>query len=208
MLFRSGATHAGNYDLTYLRCIPNMVVMAASDENECRQMLTTGFRYPGPAAVRYPRGVGIGAAVDASLAPLPMGKGELKRKGRQVAILAFGTMLAPSMGAAELLNASVANMRFIKPLDAALVAELAATHELIVTVEEGCIMGGAGSAVAEALAAAGIVKPLLQLGLPDKFIDHGDAQQLLAQCGLDAAGIAASIRQRSHAEEPRLVVNN
>ncbi len=203
-----GATHAGNYDLAYLRCIPNMVVMAASDENECRQMLTTGFRYPGPAAVRYPRGVGIGAAVDASLAPLPMGKGELKRKGRQVAILAFGTMLAPSMGAAELLNASVANMRFIKPLDAALVAELAATHELIVTVEEGCIMGGAGSAVAEALAAAGIVKPLLQLGLPDKFIDHGDAQQLLAQCGLDAAGIAASIRQRSHAEEPRLVVNN
>ncbi len=203
-----GATHAGNYDLAYLRCIPNMVVMAASDENECRQMLTTGFRYPGPAAIRYPRGVGIGAAVDTSLTPLPMGKGEVRRKGRQVAILAFGTMLAPSLGAAESLNATVANMRFIKPLDVALVAELAATHDLIVTVEEGCIMGGAGSAVAEAMAAAGIVKPLLQLGLPDKFIDHGDAQQLLAQCGLDAAGIAASIRQRIHAQEPRLVVNN
>ncbi|MEY4208397.1 MAG: hypothetical protein RLZZ20_1549 [Pseudomonadota bacterium] len=203
-----GATHAGNYDIAFLRCIPNMVVMAASDENECRQMLTTGFRYRGPAAVRYPRGAGIGAAVDSSLTPLPMGKGEIRRKGRQVAILAFGTMVAPALGAGETLNATVANMRFIKPLDAALVAELAATHELIVTVEEGCIMGGAGSAVAEALAAAGIVKPLLQLGLPDKFIDHGDAQQLLAQCGLDAAGIAASIRQRIHAQEPRLVVNS
>ena len=203
-----GATHAGNYDLAFLRCIPNMVVMAASDENECRQMLTTGFRYPGPAAIRYPRGAGIGAAVDTSLTPLPMGKGEVRRKGRQVAILAFGTMLAPALGAAETLNATVANMRFIKPLDAALVAELAATHELIVTVEEGCIMGGAGSAVAEAMAAAGIVKPLLQVGLPDKFIDHGDAQQLLAQCGLDAAGIAASIRQRIHSQDPRLVVNN
>ena len=203
-----GATHAGNYDLAFLRCIPNMVVMAASDENECRQMLTTGFRYPGPAAIRYPRGAGIGAAVDTSLTPLPMGKGEVRRKGRQVAILAFGTMVAPALGAAETLNATVANMRFIKPLDVALVAELAATHELIVTVEEGCIMGGAGSAVAEAMAAGGIVKPLLQLGLPDKFIDHGDAQQLLAQCGLDAAGIAASIRQRIHAQEPRLVVNN
>ena len=203
-----GATHAGNYDIAFLRCIPNMVVMAASDENECRQMLTTGFRYRGPAAVRYPRGAGIGAAVDSSLTPLPMGKGEIRRKGRQVAILAFGTMVAPALGAGEALNATVANMRFIKPLDAALVAELAATHELIVTVEEGCIMGGAGSAVAEAMAAAGIVKPLLQLGLPDKFIDHGDAQQLLAQCGLDAAGIATSIRQRIHAQEPRLVVNS
>ncbi len=203
-----GATHAGNYDLAFLRCIPNMVVMAASDENECRQMMTTGFRYPGPAAIRYPRGAGIGAAVDTSLTPLPMGKGEIRRKGRQVAIMSFGTMLAPALGAAETLNATVANMRFIKPLDVALVAELAATHDLIVTVEEGCIMGGAGSAVAEAMAAAGIVKPLLQLGLPDKFIDHGDAQQLLAQCGLDAAGIAASIRQRIHAHEPRLVVNN
>ena len=203
-----GATHAGNYDLAFLRCIPNLVVMAASDENECRQMLSTAFRYPGPAAVRYPRGAGIGAAVDATLEGLPMGKGEVRRKGQEVAILAFGTMLAPALKAGDALDATVANMRFIKPLDAQLLAELAASHALIVTVEEACVMGGAGSAVAEALAAAGLVKPLLQLGLPDKFIDHGDAQQLLAQCGLDAEGIAASIRQRMAKGEPRLVVNN
>jgi 1-deoxy-D-xylulose-5-phosphate synthase len=203
-----GATHAGNYDLAFLRCIPNMVVLAASDENECRQMLSTAYQYPGPAAVRYPRGAGIGAAVDTSLDTIPLGKGELRRSGKQVAILAFGTMVAPALKAGEELNATVANMRFVKPLDAALVLELAASHDLLVTVEEGCIMGGAGSAVAEALAAAGVVKPLLQLGLPDKFIDHGDAPQLLAQCGLDAAGIAASIRQRLGKKEPRLVVNN
>jgi 1-deoxy-D-xylulose-5-phosphate synthase len=203
-----GATHAGNYDMAFLRCIPNMVVMAASDENECRKMLTTAYQYPGPAAVRYPRGAGIGAAVDAGLDTIPLGKGELRRSGKQVAILAFGTMVAPALKAAEELNATVANMRFIKPLDSALVLELAASHDLLVTVEEGCIMGGAGSAVAEALAAAGVVRPLLQLGLPDKFIDHGDAPQLLAQCGLDAAGIAASVRQRLGKTEPRLVVNN
>jgi 1-deoxy-D-xylulose-5-phosphate synthase len=203
-----GATHAGNYDLAFLRCIPNMVVLAASDENECRHMLSTAYQYPGPAAVRYPRGAGIGAAVDTSLDTIPLGKGELRRNGKQVAILAFGTMVAPALKAGEELNATVANMRFVKPLDAALVLELAASHDLLVTVEEGCIMGGAGSAVAEALAAAGVVKPLLQLGLPDKFIDHGDAPQLLAQCGLDAAGIAASIRQRLGKKEPRLVVNN
>ena len=203
-----GATHAGNYDLAFLRCIPNMVVLAASDENECRRMLSTAYHYPGPAAVRYPRGAGIGAAVDASLDTIPLGKGELRRSGKAVAILAFGTMVAPALKAGEELNATVANMRFVKPLDAALVLELAASHDLLVTVEEGCIMGGAGSAVAEALAAAGVVKPLLQLGLPDKFIDHGDAPQLLAQCGLDAAGIAASIRQRLGKKEPRLVVNS
>jgi 1-deoxy-D-xylulose-5-phosphate synthase len=203
-----GATHAGNYDLAFLRCIPNMVVLAASDENECRKMLSTAYQYPGPAAVRYPRGAGIGAAVDTSLDTIPLGKGELRRSGKQVAILAFGTMVAPALKAGEELNATVANMRFVKPLDAALVLELAASHDLLVTVEEGCIMGGAGSAVAEALAAAGVVKPLLQLGLPDKFIDHGDAPQLLAQCGLDAAGIAASIKQRLGKKEPRLVVNN
>jgi len=203
-----GATHAGNYDLAFLRCIPNMVVLAASDENECRQMLSTAYQYPGPAAVRYPRGAGIGAAVDASLDTIPLGKGELRRNGKQVAILAFGTMVAPALKAGEELNATVANMRFVKPLDAALVLELAASHDLLVTVEEGCIMGGAGSAVAEAMAAAGVVKPLLQLGLPDKFIDHGDAPQLLAQCGLDAAGIVASIKQRLGKKEPRLVVNN
>ncbi len=203
-----GATHAGNYDLAFLRCIPNMVVMAPSDESECRKMLTTGWRHPGPAAIRYPRGAGIGADTGDALEAIEIGKGLMRRQGRGVAILAFGTMVAPALGAAGELDATVADMRFVKPLDAALVAELAATHDLLVTVEEGCVMGGAGSAVAEALAAAGIVRPLLQLGLPDKFVDHGDAQQLLSQCGLDAKGIAGAIRQRTGAQEPRLVVNN
>jgi 1-deoxy-D-xylulose-5-phosphate synthase len=202
-----GATHAGNYDMAYLRCIPNMVVMAASDENECRQMLTTAYQYKGPAAVRYPRGAGTGAAIDPALTVLPLGKGEIKRQGRNVAILAFGSLLAPSIAAGELLDATVVNMRFIKPLDVELVLELAASHDALVTVEEGCIMGGAGAAVAEALAAAGCVKPLLNLGLPDRFIDHGDANLLLAQCGLNAEGIAASIRQRFDKDQPRLVVN-
>jgi 1-deoxy-D-xylulose-5-phosphate synthase len=203
-----GATHAGNYDMAFLRCIPNMVIMAASDENECRQMLTTAYRYEGPAAVRYPRGAGIGATIEKELTTIEMGKGLVKRKGVSVAILAFGSMVAPSMAAGVELNATVANMRFVKPLDAALVAQLAADHDYLVTVEEGAIMGGAGSAVAEALAAAGIVKPLLMLGLPDVFIDHGDPAALLAGVGLDAKGIAASIRQRFGASEPRLVVNN
>ena len=203
-----GATHAGNYDMAFLRCIPNMVVMAASDENECRKMLTTAYQYPGPAAVRYPRGAGIGAVIETELSSIEMGKGEIRRQGKGVAILAFGTMLAPSLQAAETLNATVANMRFIKPLDTALVAELAASHDLLVTIEEGSIMGGAGSAVTEALSAAGIVKPILQLGLPDKFIDHGDATQLLAQCGLDAAGITASVNQRLNTPELRLVANS
>ena len=203
-----GATHAGNYDIAFLRCIPNMVVMTPSDENECRKMLTTAYEYPGPASVRYPRGAGTGASVEAVLTPIAMGKGLVRRQGKQVAILAFGSMLAPALKAAEALNATVADMRFVKPLDAELVAQLAASHELLVTIEEASVMGGAGSAVAEALAAAGTVKPLLQLGLPDKFIDHGDAQQLLAQCGLDAEGIATSIRQRLVKQEPRLVVNS
>jgi 1-deoxy-D-xylulose-5-phosphate synthase len=203
-----GATHAGNYDMAFLRCIPNMVVMAASDENECRQMLSTAYQYPGPAAVRYPRGAGVGATVGTDLDTIPLGKGELRRSGKRVAILAFGTMLAPALKAAEELDATVANMRFVKPLDTALVLELAASHDLLVTVEEGCIMGGAGSAVGEALAAAGVVVPLMQLGLPDRFIDHGDAPQLLGACGLDAAGIVASVRQRLGKTEPRLVVSN
>jgi 1-deoxy-D-xylulose-5-phosphate synthase len=202
-----GATHAGNYDMAYLRCIPNMVVMAASDENECRQMLSTAYRYNGPAAVRYPRGAGIGAAIAPELSTLPLGKGEIRRQGQSVAILAFGSMLAPSLAAGEMLDATVVNMRFIKPLDIDLVLELARTHDALVTVEEGSIMGGAGAAVAEALAAAGCVKPLLNLGLPDRFIDHGDVSQLLAQCGLNAEGIAASIRQRFGKDQPRLVVN-
>ncbi|WP_374358657.1 1-deoxy-D-xylulose-5-phosphate synthase [Pseudoduganella danionis] len=203
-----GATHAGNYDLAYLRCIPNMVVMAPSDENECRQMLTTGYHYAGPAAIRYPRGAGIGAAVEKELTSLEIGKGEIKRRGQKIAILAFGSMVAPAMAAGEALDATVANMRFVKPLDVELVRQLAAEHDYLVTVEEGCIMGGAGAAVAEALAAEGIVKPLQMLGLPDQFIDHGDPAKLLASVGLDGAGITASIRQRSAAVEPRLVVNN
>jgi 1-deoxy-D-xylulose-5-phosphate synthase len=205
-----GATHAGNYDLAYLRCIPNMVIMAASDENECRQMLTTGYRYPGPAAIRYPRGAGIGAAIEQELTTIALGKGEIKRQGEKIAILAFGSMVAPAVTAGVTLGATVANMRFVKPLDVELVRQLAASHDYLVTVEEGAIMGGAGAAVAEALAAEGIVKPLLMLGLPDKFIDHGDPVKLLASVGLDAGGITASIKQRfdSSGDEPRLVVNN
>ena len=203
-----GATHAGNYDIAFLRCIPNMVVMAASDENECRRMLSTAFQYNGPAAVRYPRGAGIGAAVEKDLQAIPLGKGEVRRQGNRIAILAFGTMVAPSLTAGDELNATVANMRFVKPIDVELVKQLAITHDVLVTVEEGSVMGGAGAAVSEALAEAGIVKPILHLGLPDKFIDHGDVAQLLAMCGLDAKGIEASIRKRFDKGEPRLVVNN
>ena len=203
-----GATHAGNYDIAYLRCIPNMVVMAPSDENECRKMLTTAYRFNGPAAVRYPRGAGVGAVIDPALDVLDIGKGVVRREGKGVAILAFGSMVAPSLGAAEDLNATVADMRFVKPLDVELVKQLARDHDYLVTVEEGCTMGGAGSAVAEALAEAGVVKPLLILGLPDRFIDHGDPAALLASVGLDAHGIAASIRERFGVGEPRLVVNN
>ncbi|WP_423708952.1 1-deoxy-D-xylulose-5-phosphate synthase [Undibacterium sp. WLX3042] len=191
-----GATHAGNYDIAYLRCIPNMVVMAASDENECRQMLTTGYNYPGPAAIRYPRGTGIGVKPETELNSLIIGKGEVRREGNKIAILAFGSMLQPSLHAADILDATVANMRFIKPLDVELLKTLADSHDVLVTVEEGCKMGGAGSAVAEALAEAGICKPLLILGLPDKFIDHGDPALLLSQCGLDSKGIVQAIRER------------
>ncbi|HEV7816698.1 MAG TPA: 1-deoxy-D-xylulose-5-phosphate synthase [Janthinobacterium sp.] len=203
-----GATHAGNYDMAYLRCIPNMVVMAASDENECRQMLTTGYQYDGPAAIRYPRGAGIGKPAAKALTALEIGKGEISRQGQKIAILAFGSMVAPSVAAGEQLDATVANMRFVKPLDVDLLKRLAEEHDYLVTVEEGAIMGGAGAAVAEALAAEGILKPLLMLGLPDKFIDHGDPALLLKSVGLDSAGICVSIRQRFAAAEPRLVVNN
>lgn len=191
-----GATHAGNYDLAYLRCIPNMVVMAASDENECRQMLTTAYQYNGPAAVRYPRGAGIGAVVEKNLTALPMGVAEEKRAGEGIAIFAFGSMVQPSLKAAEKLNATVINMRFVKPLDLAMIKSIAASHSMLVTIEEGCIMGGAGSAIAEALAAEGISQAPLMLGLPDQFVDHGDPTLLLSQCGLDPAGIEASIRRR------------
>lgn len=204
-----GATHAGNYDLAYLRCIPNMVVMAASDENECRQMLTTAYHYSGPAAVRYPRGAGVGTPIVEALNSIEIGKGEVRRTGKNIAILAFGSMVSHSILAGDELDATVANMRFVKPLDVDLVKRLAQEHDLIVTVEEGCIMGGAGAAVMEAMAAAGIAKPVLNLGLPDTFIDQGDPVALLSSVGLDAKGIAASIRARLSASgEPRLVVNN
>lgn len=202
-----GATHAGVYDMAYLRCIPNMMVMAPADENECRQLLSTAFAQDCPTAVRYPRGAGSGVAVLPTLEPLPVGKAEVRRAstapaGRRVAILAFGSMVAPATAAAERLDATVVNMRFVKPLDVACVLEMARTHDYVVTVEEGCVMGGAGSACLEALAAAGVATPVLQLGLPDRFVDHGDHAALLAQCGLDANGILASIRER-FAVQPR-----
>jgi 1-deoxy-D-xylulose-5-phosphate synthase len=191
-----GATHAGAYDIAFLRCIPNISVACPSDENECRQLLSTAFAQDHAVAVRYPRGAGVGVAVETSLAPLPFGKGEIRRQGKGIAILAFGTLLHPALEAAHALGATVVNMRWAKPLDAALLMEVARTHQFLVTVEDGCIMGGAGSAVAEALLAAGLERPLLQLGLPDHFVEHGDPVRLMALQGLDAAGIQASIRQR------------
>ncbi len=199
-----GATHAGAYDIAYLRCIPNMSVLTPADENECRQALYTAFMQQRPVAVRYPRGSGAGTAIQAQMTEIPFGKGELRRRGQRVAILAFGTVLYPALAAAEKLNASVANMRFAKPLDVALVIELARTHDAIVTVEEGCVTGGAGSAVLEALAAEGLLVPVLSLGLPDQFIEHGDPGKLLALCGLDAVGIEQSIVKRFGAK-PALV---
>jgi len=191
-----GATHNGAFDLAYLRCIPNLTVMAPADENECRQMLYTAFQLDTPAAVRYPRGTGPGVAVHKKMQALALGKGELRRQGARVAILAFGSMFKPAFEAAEELDATVANMRFVKPLDEALVMQLAREHELLVTVEEGSVMGGAGSAVAECLAAAGMTRPLLHLGLPDRFVDHGDTGMLLAEVGLDKPGLLAAIRSR------------
>ena len=191
-----GATHAGNYDIAYLRCVPNMVVAAPSDENEARLLLSTCFQHVGPAAVRYPRGAGRGAPIVAELETVPVGKAVVRREGKGVAILAFGTLLTAALKAGEQLDATVVDMRFIKPLDEALVTELAETHEAFVTVEEGAIMGGAGSAVQECLNAHGLVFPVLQLGLPDRYIDHGDQATLLSELGLDAAGIVKSIQKR------------
>jgi 1-deoxy-D-xylulose-5-phosphate synthase len=191
-----GATHTGAYDVAYLRCIPHTSILAPADENECRQALTTAFRQDHPVAVRYPRGSGAGVAVQPELTELPWGRGEVRRHGKRVAILAFGTVLYPALQAAERLDATVANMRFVKPLDVELVKELARDHEAIVTVEEGCTMGGAGSAVGEALHAAGLATPVLMLGLPDEFVEHGDPAKILALCGLDAAGIEQAVLKR------------
>jgi len=191
-----GATHAGAYDIAFLRCIPNMALACPADEGECRQLLSTAFEQEHPVAVRYPRGAGVGAVPLSGLEGLPYGRGEWTRKGRGVAILAFGTLLHPALAAARSMGVSVANMRWVKPLDLELLRELARSHQALVTVEEGCIQGGAGSAVLEALQQEGLVLPVLQLGLPDEFIEHGDPARLLAMVGLDAAGIERSVRER------------
>ncbi|MDP3617829.1 MAG: 1-deoxy-D-xylulose-5-phosphate synthase [Rhodoferax sp.] len=191
-----GATHAGAYDIAYLRCIPNMSVACPADENECRQLLSCAFAQDHPVAVRYPRGAGVGVAVQPGLAALPFGRAQIRHKGKGIAILAFGTLLYPALEAAAALNVTVVNMRWVKPLDLALLLEVAAEHEALVTLEEGAVMGGAGSAVSEALQVAGVLKPLLQLGLRDEFIEHGDPVKLLAMQGLDAAGIEASVLKR------------
>jgi 1-deoxy-D-xylulose-5-phosphate synthase len=205
-----GATHLGAFDLSYLRCLPNMTVMTPADENECRQMLYTGCTLDSPSAIRYPRGTGPGVAQEAEMRALPIGKGELRREGKRrphrIAILAFGSMLHPALAAAEELDATVANMRFVKPLDAELILKLADEHDALVTVEENVVAGGAGSAVAELLAAEGVTVPIFHIGLPDRFIDHGDPAFLLSQAGLDAKGIAASISAHSarHKAGPRV----
>ena len=190
-----GATHNGAFDLSYLACVPNMVVMAPADENECRRMLTTAFLHDGPSAVRYPRGHGPGVEPRPALEALPLGKGEIRRSGARVALLAFGSMLAPALEAGELLNATVANMRFVKPLDRSLVRELAFGHDLLVTIEENVVIGGAGAEVARSLEEQGLNTRLLRLGLPDRFTEHGDSALMLAKLGLDAGHIAESVKR-------------
>jgi 1-deoxy-D-xylulose-5-phosphate synthase len=197
-----GPTHAGSFDRSYLRCIPNMVVMAPADENECRRMLTTAFLHEGPAAVRYPRGTGTGVAVEEALATLPIGKAELRRRGRGIAILAFGAMVAPSERVAAAIDATLVNMRFVKPLDETLLLDLASSHAAFVTVEGNAIAGGAGSGVAHCLAAHGLAIPVLELGLDDRFLDQGSRDELLVLAGLDAPSIENAIRARFGAFMP------
>ncbi|MBC9252335.1 1-deoxy-D-xylulose-5-phosphate synthase [Pseudomonas alcaligenes] len=191
-----GPTHAGSFDISYLRCIPGMLVMTPSDENELRRMLTTGYLFNGPAAVRYPRGSGPNAVIEAALEPLQIGKGVVRRQGKGVALLVFGVQLSEALRVAETLDATVVDMRFVKPLDEALLRELAASHALLVSIEENAVMGGAGSAVSEFLAAENLLKPLLQLGLPDYYVEHAKPAQMLAECGLDVAGIESAVRAR------------
>lgn len=193
---QDGPTHAGAFDLTYLRCVPNMIVMAPADENETRQLLFTGFQHEGPAAVRYPRGNGPGVSVAKEMTAIPLGTGEMRRQGKDIAILAFGAMLTPSMEAADQLDASVANMRFVKPIDEKLILDLASSHSLIVTIEENAVMGGAGSAVNEVLAANEVPIAILNLGLPDRYVQHASPEQMLHECDLDAGGIVESISAR------------
>ncbi|MBH9441876.1 1-deoxy-D-xylulose-5-phosphate synthase [Pseudomonas aeruginosa] len=191
-----GPTHAGSFDISYLRCIPGMLVMTPSDEDELRKLLTTGYLFDGPAAVRYPRGSGPTQPIDPDLHPVEIGKGVVRRRGGRVALLVFGVQLAEAMKVAESLDATVVDMRFVKPLDEALVRELAGSHELLVTIEENAVRGGAGSAVGEFLASEGLEVPLLQLGLPDYYVEHAKPSEMLAECGLDAAGIEKAVRQR------------
>ncbi|HFF2196572.1 TPA: 1-deoxy-D-xylulose-5-phosphate synthase [Pseudomonas aeruginosa] len=191
-----GPTHAGSFDISYLRCIPGMLVMTPSDEDELRKLLTTGYLFDGPAAVRYPRGSGPNHPIDPDLQPVEIGKGVVRRRGGRVALQVFGVQLAEAMKVAESLDATVVDMRFVKPLDEALVRELAGSHELLVTIEENAVMGGAGSAVGEFLASEGLEVPLLQLGLPDYYVEHAKPSEMLAECGLDAAGIEKAVRQR------------
>ena len=191
-----GPTHAGSFDLSFLRCIPNIIVMAPSDENETRQLLYTGYQFNGPAAVRYPRGVGPGKPISTKMEVLPIGQGILRRSGQRVAILNFGTLLDRAIEAAEQHDYTVADMRFVKPLDEGLIDSLASSHDLLVTLEENTTQGGAGSAVLEYLQQTGITAPILQLGLPDRFVDHGKHKDLLASCGLDKAGIEQAIERR------------
>ncbi|MDR0564922.1 MAG: 1-deoxy-D-xylulose-5-phosphate synthase [Azoarcus sp.] len=193
-----GATHHGAFDLSFLACVPNLLVMAPADENECRQMLHTALCYDGPAAVRYPRGKGPGVTPEANLSPLPLGKGEIRRQGQKIALLSFGNLLAPALEAGEALGATVANMRFIKPIDESLIAHLAQTHDLLVTLEENAVIGGAGSEVARVLDGLPARPRLLRLGLPDRFIDHGEQRQLLAEAGLDAQGIISAIQPKNN----------
>ncbi|HCT99863.1 MAG TPA: 1-deoxy-D-xylulose-5-phosphate synthase, partial [Methylococcaceae bacterium] len=188
-----GPTHAGSFDYSFLRCIPNMVLMAPADENECRQMLTTGFLYNGPAAVRYPRGKGAGSAVESALTALEIGKGRVVHTGSRIAFLAWGSMVIPALAVGKQLAATVVNMRFIKPLDEALLLELAKTYDVFVTVEENVLAGGAGSAVNDFLQANKILMPVLNLGLPDYFVEQGTREECLAQCGLDVQGILARV---------------
>ena len=191
-----GATHAGNYDIAYLRCIPKMVISTPSDENETRLLLNTCYQHEGAASVRYPRGAGCGAAVVADLETVPLGKGVVRREGRRIAVLAFGTLLHEALPVAEALDFTLVDMRFVKPLDTALIDELCKTHEALVTLEDGCLMGGAGSAVLEYLSQQGVELPSLLLGYPDEYIDHGEQKQLHALLGLDSAGIEKQITQR------------
>ena len=191
-----GATHAGVYDIPFMRCVPNVSIACPADENECRQLLTTAYQQDHCIAVRYPRGAGVGVPVQPGLHALPFGKGEVRREGQRIAILAFGTLLYPALAVGEAINATVVNMRWAKPLDTELLSRIAASHDALVTVEEGAIMGGAGSAVLEALQQLDLPKPVLTLGVPDVFTEHGDPAKLLAELGLDAEGIHASITQR------------